>query len=169
MNCKCERCGLAHDGSFGSGRFCSRKCSSTLSPEKAKAVGAKNRERMLGAASPVKGRKLGPQGLKAKQIITERVTARWQTGPWEQVPPSRRRDRLLLEQSGKCAICSMSQEWMGKYLPFEMDHVSGDRTDNSRINLRMICPNCHRQTDTWGVGNVSDDGKRRMAESKRKK
>ena len=30
-----------------------------------------------------------------------------------------------------------------------LDHVNGDHTDNRLENLRILCPNCHAQTDTW--------------------
>ena len=166
---RCERCDTEHDGSYASGRFCSKKCASTMPPSVAKRIGAQNGDRMKGRPAPNRGKKIAAQSQEAKQKIYANTDARWRTGPWELIPASRRRDRLMLEQSGKCAICSMSQEWMGKYLSFEMDHVSGDRSDNSRTNVRMICPNCHRQTDTWGAKNASPDGKRRMAESGQRK
>jgi ribosomal protein L44E len=34
--------------------------------------------------------------------------------------------------------------------------------------LRYLCPNCHTQTDTWGVKNVSEEGRKRMNEGARK-
>jgi hypothetical protein len=34
-------------------------------------------------------------------------------------------------------------------MPLQLDHVNGVRTDNRLFNLRILCPNCHAQTDTW--------------------
>jgi len=120
---------------------------------------------LTGKRSNVLGKKLPPQSKAAKKKINENTQNRWMFGAWECVPVSKRKDRILLEQNGCCGVCRMKQEWEGKYLAFEMDHVSGNKLDNSRENLRMICPNCHRQTPTWGARNASDDGKIRMMNS----
>lgn len=37
-----------------------------------------------------------------------------------------------------------------------MDHINGINTDNRLENLRIVCPNCHSQTETYCVGNVKD-------------
>ena len=73
--------------------------------------------------------------------------------PFDLVPVRYRYMRLLEEQHGKCAVCSMENMWNGKPLRFQIDHISGNSKDNSRENLRAICPNCHSQTDTWGYKN----------------
>lgn len=90
---------------------------------------------------------------------------RWRTAPWEQVPKARQRDRILLEQDNQCAACGIPPVWNGKPLTFQLDHLSGDRADNSRPNLRLICPNCHVQTPTWGARNASVEGKARIREA----
>lgn len=50
----------------------------------------------------------------------------------------------------KCLICGLS-EWLGKPLVLQVDHIDGDDRNNTLENLRLLCPNCHTQTDTWGV------------------
>lgn len=58
----------------------------------------------------------------------------------------------------KCEICLL-YEWNGKPIPIELDHINGDRTDNRIENLRIICPNCHAQTDTYrGKNKISKRG-----------
>ena len=52
----------------------------------------------------------------------------------------------------KCAICG-TIEWNGKTLSLELDHINGINNDNRLENLRFLCPNCHSQTDTYGVKN----------------
>lgn len=57
----------------------------------------------------------------------------------------------LLEH--KCSICGV-EEWMGKKAPIQLDHIDGNRGNNSLKNLRILCPNCHAQTDTYCGRNV---------------
>lgn len=48
----------------------------------------------------------------------------------------------------KCNNCN-NTEWLNAPIPLELDHISGDRFDNRLENLRLLCPNCHAQTDTY--------------------
>ena len=38
---------------------------------------------------------------------------------------------------------------MGEPIPLELDHIDGDRENNSRENCRLLCANCHSQTPTF--------------------
>ena len=60
----------------------------------------------------------------------------------------------LLEQ--KCSICGIS-EWQGKPLVLQLDHINGDNRDNRIENLRLLCPNCHSQTDTFCGKNKKEE------------
>lgn len=60
------------------------------------------------------------------------------------------RVRLLKEgvMEHKCQQCGLL-EWNGKPIPLELDHIDGNRFNNNLDNLRMMCPNCHAQTETY--------------------
>lgn len=49
----------------------------------------------------------------------------------------------------ECAGCGLGQEWQGKPLSLELDHINGKKRDHRLTNLRVLCPNCHSQTPTF--------------------
>lgn len=57
----------------------------------------------------------------------------------------------LLENS--CHTCGL-KEWQGRTIGLHLDHINGVRDDNRLENLRMLCPNCHSQTPTYGGRNT---------------
>ena len=59
------------------------------------------------------------------------------------------RDYIYKEQNGKCAICNMDDIWNGKIINFILDHIDGNAANNHRSNMRLICPNCDSQLDTF--------------------
>jgi len=60
---------------------------------------------------------------------------------------------LFEQQTGRCAICCGEAEWNGAPLTLVLDHVDGDSTNNSRANLRLVCPNCDSQLPTFKARN----------------
>lgn len=49
----------------------------------------------------------------------------------------------------KCAGCGIGPEWNGGKLTLQLDHIDGDKFNNLRENLQILCPNCHAQTKTF--------------------
>ncbi len=48
-----------------------------------------------------------------------------------------------------CYDCNIQPIWNGKKLTLHLDHINGYNTDNQLENLRLLCPNCHSQTETY--------------------
>jgi len=55
---------------------------------------------------------------------------------------------LARERGYTCEGCGIS-EHNGKDIVLECDHIDGNNKHNEPSNLRLICPNCHSQTDTF--------------------
>lgn len=79
---------------------------------------------------------------------------------WEKLLSGERRKDLksatllaLMKYDGRayeCTECGV-EEWRGNTIRLHVDHIDGDRLNNTRENLRFLCPNCHSQTDTFGA------------------
>lgn len=53
-----------------------------------------------------------------------------------------------------CSICGIESIWNGKELTLILDHINGINNDNRIDNLRMICPNCNSQLNTFAGRNI---------------
>ena len=74
--------------------------------------------------------------------------------------------RRLMEAGilkNKCDECGI-MDWHGKPLSIQLHHSNGIRNDHRFENLRMLCPNCHSQTSTFGTRN-----RKRLAVQSRRK
>lgn len=49
----------------------------------------------------------------------------------------------------QCFECGAPAEWRGKPLSLILDHINGVPNDHRIGNLRLLCPNCNSQTDTF--------------------
>ena len=95
----------------------------------------------------------------------------WRRGVRTPTVPSRPLDQILIDgrfvttstlkkrlieehlKPNHCEWC-LREEWNGRPIPLELDHVNGRRDDNRLCNLRVLCPNCHAQTETYRGKNI---------------
>jgi hypothetical protein len=66
---------------------------------------------------------------------------------------------LLLE---KCCLCPVENIWNEKPLVLQLDHIDGDPFNNLIENLRILCPNCHSQTETFCSSNSKRRGRQKQ-------
>lgn len=75
---------------------------------------------------------------------------------------------LLNENGNNCWSCGIDS-WMNQPITLELDHINGKPEDNRIENLRLLCPNCHSQTETYkskNRGNGRQSRRQRYAEGK---
>jgi len=149
----CENCLEEHDGEYGSGRFCNTICSHAYSSKCNKDQKNKNISKALKKKKrhsfqhlPIETRRKMTKAAIASQ--KKRKEELYKNGKWDELPLSYKRRRVFEEQDGKCAICKID-EWQGKPLTLHFDHIDGNSKNDSRENVRFVCPNCHSQTETY--------------------
>ena len=82
--------------------------------------------------------------FKVEELLTDNNT--FQTFKLKQ--------RLLKDGviENKCYECGLTS-WNNKSLNMHLDHINGKSDDHRLENLRMLCPNCHSQTETYCARN----------------
>lgn len=96
------------------------------------------------------------KGMKKKgkpKIILDEIIA----GNHPEFQTFKLKNRLLKDGlfENICSCCGIS-DWMNKPLNMELDHIDGNRTNHKLENLRMLCPNCHAQTETYRSKNIKN-------------
>jgi len=174
----CDNCEIEHNGHYGSGRFCSVKC--------ARGFSTKNKREDISkkVSQKLKGRLINPQNLftsdhpvnlrrstfiKKAKLRFEDEEARFGAGLF--IPPTSRKAKFLLIRlrGPKCEKCN----WSGTHpvtgrTIIQLDHINGDAANNHISNLRLLCPNCHAMTPTFGSLNNGNGRKERRDQYLRK-
>ena len=70
----------------------------------------------------------------------------------------------LIEKFGnKCMQCDWNKiNPVTGLVPIQLEHIDGDSDNNNLENLKLLCPNCHSLTPTFGALNKNGrDSKRK--------
>lgn len=147
-NCKCP---LSYQKRHN--KFCSRSCAATINNRNVRRHGQKPNNKCIHCGDEFelknyKGKKYCSNKCKRDAKLIERI----ENG----TASDRSCKRFLLKTKGlKCEICN-HEEWQGKPISIELDHIDGDSTNNELNNLRLLCPNCHAQTPTYKSKNTGN-------------
>jgi len=162
MNCNNKKCNKEHDGSYGSGRFCSRKCARSFSTqERRQEINRKVSNTLTGKPSKLRGRynqwRIDTH-IKVSQAHKIRNENKRQlimkTLPFKQWPSSLIKMYLFKEIGNRCEECGFeyTDPITGKG-PFEPHHKDGNKCNWKRENLEILCLNCHWKTPFWKFKN----------------
>jgi len=58
------------------------------------------------------------------------------------------RKYYLNKRGIKCEQCN-NTIWNDKPIPVDIHHIDGNPLNNRSENIKILCPNCHTQTDNY--------------------
>jgi L-rhamnose mutarotase len=154
----CPKCNTLHEKS---GKYCCRSCanSRTFTEE----TNEKKRRSGLNFYSQFTSderKQLHAEKMKLydfeehQRKVQEANRKREWSKPYEEMSHTSVRKRLLHERNQTCEECGIGNEYNGKPLSLELDHIDGNSKNNKIENLRILCPNCHSQTPTHRSKNI---------------
>jgi hypothetical protein len=145
-------------------KFCSNSCSASYNNkirDKAKCGNCKNCDKKLNKAKKKYCDNICQGQYKRKETFTLIENG-------DNTLHFKNYKKFLIEKHGdKCMKCGWCEihETTGN-VPIQLDHIDGDSDNNNLKNLRLLCPNCHSLTPTFG--RLNENSKRSKRKDYRK-
>lgn len=153
----CERCKAEFEAKSRQQRFCSQSCAASHSQ-----TGRPSHNRRK---NPTPCPHCGKPTflihcnreceLAVKRGNKLKAARRWAEGGPSPMTDPKAVARLLKELRGTaCEQCNWNEvHTVTGLVPTQVEHIDGDCTNNAYSNLKVLCPNCHSLTPTFGALN----------------
>ena len=158
----CKECGTVLSYEIRRNKFCSSNCAATYNNQRR--TRRTKRSRFCANCGQRKETVANKYCLEcAGSHFYRRVT----TLAEAKRDPSRK--KIIIEARGhQCEVCGL-ETWLDNPIALELDHIDGDADNNVAENLRLICPNCHAQTETYKGANMGKASSRQKDRRRRYK
>lgn len=154
---QCPKCSVEHNKP---GTYCCRVCANSRvwneEDKLKKSISARNSGRLMFAIIETNKKRSEKALLVSKNIekrsltCNERRSKKFDLGLLSDASTIK---KVLVERYGyTCMVCGIDN-WEDKPLALQLDHIDGYSNNNLPSNVRLICPNCHSQTSTFGARN----------------
>jgi len=138
---RCSNCNKILDYDHRKNKYCSRNCSASINNKnrnrhKTKISNCKNCNKRLTKSITLYCSHKCVSEYKLEQAVKNNTASK------------RTLKRYLIRKDNSCNCCKLTT-WQDKPIGLEIHHIDGNSKNNKLENVKLVCPNCHSQTDTF--------------------